>query len=233
MAALHEVLKRNGYEPVAVPRDFDGVKSIISFKPGKEFVVSPPQECLANLKVGGGKAQFPLTERQSTCILNAQIGSDYLKSKQVDINLTFERHRIRNILIHLDSVKIEKIYPVTLNEFLEKNTLSNSCSKNFNKKSKYAIIYEAVIVSKLTYSFIKDDSTELLITADIIKVLGFNSNDVVINQNKTTLTINDPLIIGYKAKGISKFINSFSGETRIGTLEDLSLKDIERLKKNI
>jgi hypothetical protein len=231
LVGLQDLLKQNGYEPVQVPRDFDGVKSIISFKNGVEIVVSPPRQCLSGLQIGGGTAQFPLTDTQSLRQLKATAGSEYLKAKKINVDLAFDRNRVQNVIVHIDSTKIEKIYPDELKDFVERNPLSGTCSERFKSDSVYAIIYETVIATRLTYSFIRNDSTKLNISADFLNLLGLNTNDVVTNNEKTTLTIKQPLIIGYKAMKIKDFIGSFTGLLRIGSLEELSLADIEKLKK--
>jgi len=194
---LDQFIKLYNYVPFNIPRDGDGIGTVISFKKKKETVIAAPNECfkLEKLTIDTIRVNLP--------------DYDYILSKQNDLEFNTGRVFGNNVKLtgalkneRVDSVKVSfsDVFVVRATRISVERHMKDMdelCRKRALQKKNY-LIERVLGVGSIKVSFYNKNGQEIKLDADLMDGIKLGNTFQRQFQGKSSLSFSEPRLIGYR-----------------------------------
>lgn len=195
---LETQIKTYGFVPFKIPRDGDGVCTIITFEKQNEAIVAAKSECLSSVPVDTLRNVIP--DYSFTLVNNDSIGLDLGKILGDKVNLSggYKNKRVKKITVKLISPFEARFTRIAIEREVEKIKKNDAlCTKNLYSKKNYLI--ERVfgvkgIVVTLQDSLQRNIPLDLSILKEITADVNVQRNF----QGKSEINSNKQVLLGYR-----------------------------------
>lgn len=225
-------IKDQNYTPFTIPRQGEGVGTLISFQDGFESLIMRKNKCLGGIQ----EVELPVTlpdfsyelkesnkvELDASKIINQNLNlsgafeSNGVKTVEVTFVEPFEiaipRSDIKDLIRDLNNSNIEA-QKRCVNEITDRKNL---------------LIERVLGAKKIKYRFLNNRNQAMNLNADILQKINITGERAQELNMSTSLDVDFPVIVGYRAWNIKKVPGLAETEFEI---IDLSLENIEKLKK--
>ncbi len=218
---MKRYLRKHGYEPFEIPRDFNGVGTIYKLEKGIEIVWRTRQGCLPDIPVYRGNV-FPPSFSE-----DKKIALGLMKVKDDD-EATSELKWQKIVKVKIDFVEAfsEMIEPGKVINDMIGGKITEYCTADLAHKDSYLIV-DVIGAKQMKYEFIKENQLKLELDKSFVQEkLGLIPDVDFDIKGKTQLVINRPAYIGYKAIRIYEVIERDEQGREVTTYEPHSLPAI-------
>jgi len=189
-------IRKLGYTPLEVPRNFNGEGTIFRIVDGKEIVWRAPHSCFPDGRIErfGGKQSLPSrTTKINTSINLMNFVED---ADETESGLKMEKV-IKTSIVFEDA--FSKGLPVgDIVSCMQKGEMSPDCIRDLVDKENYLIV-EILGVKKMSYEFIRENNVKVELSPNFIKkILKIKPGIAYERDTKYRLVIDFPCYIGYK-----------------------------------
>lgn len=228
---LKRVVNTYGFVPFGIPRDKDGVATLITFDGRREAVVAASNECfqMSELRIDTLKGSIPnyyynITIRDTLAFEPGKIFGD-----NVNLNAAFKSSRIKSISVDFSNVFEIRMTRISAEKQIEKLKIDNlTCVRYLLNKKNYLI--ERVLGADETKIVFKDDKGQAInIDATILKELNIGNKYVRNLDGKSELVFSEPRLIGYRLWQIESESGMMNTKTEIN---EVSNNEILKIKNN-
>lgn len=228
---LKRVVNTYGFIPFSIPRDKDGVATLITFEGKREAVVAASNECFqtSELRIDTLKGSVPnyyynITTKDTLAFDPGKIFGD-----NVNLNAAFKSNRIKSISVDFSNVFEIRLTRISAEKQIEKLKADNlTCVRHLLNKKNYLI--ERVLGAGETKIVFKDDAGQVInIDATILKQLNLGNKYLRNLDGKSELVFSEPRLIGYRLWQVEGESGMMNTRTQIN---DVSNNEILKIKTN-
>jgi hypothetical protein len=194
-----KLLEKQGYTVVDHPRADFGTGTIIKVEGAHESYIAAPTECFPGLDSKIHANPIELTNSKQSSQLSIDAAAKYVPGAVQQVGGSFGFKSIKNIDVSFGKTTGNDLTVEGLAEYLDGAKVSERCYK-YLMNDQDRIIVSAARVESMVYTFHGEKDINAKVDAEALKST-LQANGVVQYTSTTdnTLTVNQPMYIGYKS----------------------------------
>ena len=227
---LNKIVKKYDFIPFKIPRNSDGVGTLITFDNKSEAVVATLTDCFQpnNLTIDTIQStvsnySYQITKNDT---INFDTGSIF--GNKASLNSVFSKFGVRNIDVNFSDTFVVRVSRISVERQLDSIKSNDQlCIKKLNDKNNFFI--ERVLGAR-ALSIVLKDSSNRAITFDtkVLNEINIDNSHVKNLAGVSTLVFNEPRLIGYRTWKIN-MEQGFSGDK----LEISPVENSELIKRKL
>lgn len=226
---LERLIKTYEFIPFNIPRDGDGVGTLITFEKGKEAVIASVEECFdeskLNLKLLDGTIpnyDYTIEVSDTSSFSPGQIFGDY-----VTLNSALRGNKVKKIKVEFNGLFEQRVSRQSVENQLEGIKETNlACLKNLTNE-KHFLIERVLGARELTITLQDEQDRTISLDSDILEEINVDSKYVRNLNGNNILTFSEPRFIGYRIWQIEAEGGMGAPEIEI---KELTSEEILRMK---
>lgn len=227
---LERLLKTHDFIPFNIPRDGDGVGTLITFDKGQEAVVAAIEECFdqSELNIKKLNASISNYDYVIEAIDTSSLNPGQIFGENVTLNSILKGSKVKKIKVEFNNLFEQRVSRQSIQEQLNKIKEQNlTCLKNITNERNF-LIERVLGAGGMTISLVDEKDRTVDFDSEILKEINIDSKYVRDFNGNSVLAFNSPRYIGYR-------IWQVEAEGGMGTPEiairDLSNEQILKMKE--
>ncbi len=196
---LRQYIIDHGYEPFAIPRETDGVGTVIIFEGGREITLAREDECLPGPAAAARAAprRVALERTQYTLEVNDRLELDlpHVIQGSLDLGAALRHERVRKVRINLIE-PFEMLASIkSIADSLD--DLEGRCRQLVLSEGHF-VIMQVLGARGVEYEFLDSGGTAITIDATILQAIGADADVRRRFEGSRSLDVDFPVLVGYR-----------------------------------
>ncbi len=194
---LDRFVKLYKFIPFNIPRDGDGVGTIIAFKKRAEVVIAAPNECLKldQLTIDTLKGNLPNFEYSLSKKNDLEFNTGKIFGENIKLISAYKDKRVDSVKVNFEDVFEIRTSRISVKKHIP--NIDSLCIKETVKKKNY-LIERVLGVGSISISFYNKSGTEIELDVSLMDEIKLGDNFKEEFQGKSSLVFNEPRLIGYR-----------------------------------
>lgn len=230
---VDKLVRKKGFEPFELCRDFNGVGTIFRIEDGKEILIRSPSYLPSDIEISKGNVALESVDQKVKLSLKVMNFVEDLDKTATGLNIK----NINKTKLVFRNPFSEKIAVGDLKDLLKEGKIPVTCAEDLLDKDNYLIV--GIIGAKqMAYEFWQKKTGRIVVDDDFISdILGIEAGIDYERETDHRLIINFPCYIGYKVVKFYKFLKGKPENYIIGynahelPQQNMQLRKIYSMKK--
>jgi hypothetical protein len=194
---LDSFVKLYKYVPFNIPRDGDGVGTIVRFKRKAEAVIAAPNECfeLSSLTIDTLKGTLPNYEYRLSKENDVEFNTGKIFGDNVNLSGAFKDGRVDSVMVKFTDVYEVRSTRISVERQLQ--TMDKLCKKRALQKKNY-LIERVLGVGAIEVKFYNRNGKEIKIDLNLMDDMKIGYQLKKEFNGQYSLSFSEPRLIGYR-----------------------------------
>lgn len=196
---LQQYIIDHDYEPFAIPREADGVGTVITFERGREITLARESECLPGAAAAARSAPRRVALETTQYALRAddrlELDLPRVIQEGIDLRAALGHDRVREVRIKLIEPFEMLVSIKTIADALE--DLEGTCRQLVLSDGHY-VIMQVLGARGIEYEFLDARGTAITLDATLLETIGANAELRHRVEGTRTLDVDFSVLVGYR-----------------------------------